>query len=133
MIHDNMEIEFQEYKLRSFQDEDAASISKYANDRKIWLNLRNGFPHPFTMEDARKFVSNACAKQPETFFAVASNDEVIGSIGFAIGQDTHRLTAELGYWLAEPYWNRGITTGAIQNAVEFLFETLKLVRIVAKP
>ncbi len=128
-----MEIQFQDYKLRKFQDDDAISISKYANNRKIWLNLRDGFPYPFTIEDAMKFILNVKAKQPETFFAVTTNNEVIGSIGFSVGKDVHRRTAELGFWLAEPYWNRGIITDAIKNAVEYVFEKYDLVRISAGP
>lgn len=128
-----MEIPFKNYKLRSFQDDDAISLSKYANNRKIWLNLRDAFPHPYTIEDARNFIENAKAKQPETFFAITYNEEVIGSLGFNIGQDVHRKTAELGFWLAEQYWNRGIITAAIQVAVKYAFEKYGVVRIYAEP
>ncbi len=71
--------------------------------------------------------------QPQTIFAIASLDEAIGSIGFSLGQDVHRYTAELGYWLAEPYWNRGIITEAIQAVTNYAFEKLELVRIYAEP
>lgn len=128
-----MEIQFQNYSLRSFQDEDAVPISKYANNRKIWLNLRDRFPHPYTIKDARMFIANARAKDPETFFAISFNGEAIGSIGFLIGQDVHRKTAELGYWLAEQYWNRGIITEAIRVALDYAFKTYGLVRVFAEP
>lgn len=128
-----MKIQFQKYILRNFKDEDASSILKYADNRKIWLNLRDRFPHPYSIDDAKNFLSNVRAKQPETFFAITSENEVIGSIGFSIGQDVHRRTAELGYWLAEPYWNSGITTEAIQIIVEYAFDNFNLVRIFAEP
>jgi len=119
--------------IRSWKKEDALSISKYANNRKIWINLRDGFPHPYSLDDAEKFIAKAGEKKPETFFVIASTKEAIGSIGFGLGEDVHRYTAELGYWLAEPYWNRGIITEAIGIAIEYAFEKFELVRIYAEP
>ncbi len=89
-------------------------VAKYANNRNIWLNLRDGFPHPYSIDDANKFIANALAKKPETSFAIASHKEAIGSIGLTIGKDVHRYTAELGYWLAEPFWGQGIMTEAVR-------------------
>ena len=128
-----MELKFREYIVRSWKVEDALSISKYANNRKIWLNLRDGFPYPYTLEDAKQFIANAQARKPETFFAIASSKEAIGSIGLEIGKDVHRYTAELGYWLAEPFWNQGIITEVILKITEYAFEELGLVRIHAEP
>jgi len=128
-----MKIQFLDCILRNFKDEDVDSIFKYANNRKIWLNLRDGFPHPYTMADAELFLSNVRAKNPETAFAITSGDDVIGSIGLNIGKDVHRRTAELGYWLAEPFWNRGIVTEAVQIIVAYGFKNFDLVRIFAEP
>jgi ribosomal-protein-alanine N-acetyltransferase len=128
-----MELKFRDCMIRSWKEEDASSILKYANNRKIWLNLRDGFPHPYTLDDAKQFITKSGAKDPETFFAIASSKEAIGSIGFGIGQDVHRYTAELAYWLAEPYWNKGIITEVIRIVTEYAFETFKLIRIYAEP
>jgi len=128
-----MDLKFGDYLIRSWRQQDAPAIAKYANNRKIWLNLRDGFPHPYTLDDANRFIANAAAKRPETFFAIASSKEAIGSIGLSLGQDVHRYTAELGYWLAEPYWNRGIMTGAIRALTDYAFEKFELVRIYAEP
>ena len=102
----DMKLRFQEYMIRNWKKGDALSISKYANNRKIWLNLRDGFPHPYSIENAKQFICNAISKHPGTFFALTSSKEAIGSIGISIGEDVHRYTAELGYWLAEPYWGK---------------------------
>ncbi len=119
--------------LRSWKEEDAHALSKYANNRKIWINLRDGFPHPYTLEDAKQFIAYAVAEHSETFFAIASSKEAIGSIGLSVGQDVHRYTAELGYWLAEPYWGQGIATESICTIAKYAFEKLELVRIHAEP
>lgn len=128
-----MEISCNNFKLRSFAAADAGSLCKYADNRKIWSNLRDGFPHPYTLDDALRFLANVKEMQPETFFAIATSTEVIGSIGFNLGQDVHRRTAELGYWLAEPFWNRGIITEAISAIVQYAFGNFDLVRIFAEP
>ena len=124
---------FRDYMIRSWKGGDAYSISKYANNRKIWLNLRDGFPHPYSLADAKQFIAKAQAKDPETFFAIASLKEAIGSIGLGLGQDVHRYSAELGYWLAEPYWNQGVITDSIFKITEYAFEELELLRIYTEP
>ena len=128
-----MQLKLRQYVIRSWKKEDAPVIAKYANNRGIWLNLRDGFPHPYSIDDANKFIANALAKEPETYFAIASHKEAIGSIGLTIGQDVHRYTAELAYWLAEPYWGQGIMTEAVQILAEYAFTAYDLNRIYAEP
>lgn len=128
-----MQLEFKNYMIRSWEKEDAPVLARHANNRNIWLNLRDGFPHPYSVDNANEFIANTLAKEPETFFAIASIKEAIGGIGFTFGQDIHRYTAELGYWLAERYWNQGIMTGAIQILTEYAFEMYDLNRIYAEP
>jgi [ribosomal protein S5]-alanine N-acetyltransferase len=128
-----MKINLRNVSIRSWSKGDAKSIAKYANNKNIWLNLRDGFPHPYSLGDAEKFIGNVLAKKIESFFAISTKEEAIGSIGLSLGQDVHRYTAELGYWLAEPFWNKGITTDSIRFISEFGFEHLKLVRIFAEP
>lgn len=122
-----------DYKIRGWAIEDAPSIAKYANNRKIWMNLRDAFPHPYGLQDAESFIMRAIKEHPKTFFAIATPEEAIGGIGIVIGKDVHRFTAELGYWLAESYWGRGITTSAVKTVTEYAIQDLGLHRIYAEP
>jgi ribosomal-protein-alanine N-acetyltransferase len=128
-----MNRQFGEYLLRDWREEDAPALVKYADNRKIWSCLRDLFPHPYRLEDARQFIRRTSAAAPRTVFAIASQTEAIGSIGLALGQDVHRYTAELGYWLAEPYWGRGIMTQAVRAMSEYAFGELALHRVHAEP
>jgi RimJ/RimL family protein N-acetyltransferase len=128
-----MKIKFGTYMLRNWQKEDALSIASHANNRKIWANLRDAFPHPYGIVDAEAFLSMVFQQKPRTVFAISHNHEAIGSIGLRIGEDVHRFTAELGYWLAEPFWNNGIMTQAVEKFSEFAFSHFKLNRIYAEP
>lgn len=119
--------------IRPWSSQDQAALAKYANNRRVWLNLRDAFPHPYTVDDADAFIRMAGHQDPATFFAIATREEAIGGIGVSRGQDVHRLTAELGYWLAEPYWGRGVMTEAVTKFTAYAFETLRLRRIYAEP
>jgi RimJ/RimL family protein N-acetyltransferase len=77
---------FGEYMIRDWRDDDATSLARYANNRKIWSNLRDGFPYPYARDDAALFISRALQKEPKTAFAIASKSEAIGSIGLMPGQ-----------------------------------------------
>lgn len=128
-----MKQNFGEYMVRDWSEDDAASIAQYANNRKIWINLRDAFPHPYSLANAKTFLSDAIQRDPRTYFAVANEQEAIGSIGLMQGQDVHRFTAELGYWLAEPFWGKGIMTNAVKVLSEYAFEELGIHRIFAEP
>ena len=119
--------------IRDWRTDDAASIAKYANNRKIWINLRDGFPYPYQLSDAENFLSKVAQQNPRTVFAIANDKEAIGSIGLRLGEDVHRFTAEMGYWLAEPFWNKGIMSKIVIRFAEFAFEKFVLIRIFAEP
>ena len=119
--------------IRQWREDDGKHIVKYANNPKIAANLRDGFPYPYALSDAERFVAMAMAKDPQTFLAIVNDDAVIGSIGLAVGGDVHRYTAEMGYWLAEPFWGQGITTRAVVAFSDWAFEQLDLIRIAATP
>lgn len=121
------------YTIRDWHKDDAASIAQYASNKKIWINLRDTFPHPYSLADAEAFLSRVMRIEPRTYFAIAADREAIGSIGLMPGQDVHRFTAELGYWLAEPFWGNGIMTKAVRALSEYAFEELGLHRIFAEP
>ena len=91
-------------EIRSWRTGDAESIARHANNRKIWINLRDAFPHPYTLQDAREFIRVTRSHAPETTFAITVDDEAVGSIGFVLHRDVERVSAEIGYWLAEPFW-----------------------------
>ena len=124
---------FGEYVVRDWQNDDASSLARYANNRKIWSNLRDAFPNPYAREDAALYILRALQKEPRTAFAIASKSEAIGSIGLMPRQDVHRFTAELGYWLAEPFWGKGIMTQAVKALSEYAFNELGFCRIYAEP
>lgn len=119
--------------VRDWHKDDASSLARYANNRKIWNNLRDAFPHPYSEEDAASYISRALQKNPGTVFAIATKSDAIGSIGLMPGQDVHRFTAELGYWLAEPFWGMGIMTEAVKALSEYALHELGFCRIYAEP
>jgi RimJ/RimL family protein N-acetyltransferase len=121
------------YILRDWKIEDASSIAKYANNRKIWQNLRDSFPHPYTMKDAEAFITKVNKSKPRTVFAITTNYEAIGSIGLILGNDVHQFTAEMGYFLAEPFWGKGIMTQAVCFLSAWAISNLCLQRISAEP
>jgi ribosomal-protein-alanine N-acetyltransferase len=128
-----VQLEIGDYLIRDFVPEDAPAIARYANNPKIWINLRDGFPHPYTLRDAEDFLERVSSDDPRNIFAIASETEAIGAIGLMPRQDVHRFSAEMGYWLAEPFWGRGIATRAIIAVTQYAFEARNLHRIYAEP
>ena len=124
-----MRIEFGEHRIRDWTPADAGSIAKYANNRKIAMWLRDRFPYPYTQSDADAFLSAVAKQDPRTTFAIATEDQAIGGIGLEFGADVHRFTAELGYWLGEPFWGRGIMTDAVRHFTAWAFENFEAHRI----
>ena len=129
----DMEIRFDQYSIRSWNEKDVCSLQRHADNRKIWLNLRDIFPHPYSVEDARSWIRLSLSEGPERSFAITSSDEVIGGIGLVFGEDVHSHTAELGYWLGEPFWGKGIMSGAVSNFATYAFQTYPIYRIFAEP
>jgi ribosomal-protein-alanine N-acetyltransferase len=119
--------------IRSWNRSDAAALVKYANNRRIWLNLRDAFPHPYTEGSAAAFLEMVEGQEPTRFFAIATHEEAIGSIGISLNRDVHRLSAEMGYWLAEPYWGKGLMTEAVAKFTDYVLEHFQLLRVYAEP
>lgn len=115
--------------------EDTEAIARYANNPKIAANLRDAFPHPYTQRDAAAFIQSCLDADPTRccFRAIAVNGQAVGSISLSIGEDIASKSAELGYWLAEPYWGQGIMPEAIRQICSFAFQTYGLARIYAVP
>jgi len=114
--------------LRPFRQEDAPRLAELANNEKIAVNLRDGFPHPYTPEDAEKFIEMALSK-PDQIFAIEYQGEYVGNIGVHLKSDVYRLGAEIGYFLGEPYWGKGIMTKAVNLVCDYAFRELGIVRI----
>src|SRR6266705_399250 len=90
-----MELKLQSCVIRPWSSNDALAVQRYANNRKIWANLRDVFPHPYTLDDAHKFLGHVMNEKPMTTFAIAMPSEAIGCIALQIGRDIHCKTAEL--------------------------------------
>jgi RimJ/RimL family protein N-acetyltransferase len=128
-----MELDCGKCKLRSWHPKDVESLTRYANNRKIWLNLRDKFPYPYTLADAENWIKRSLAARPENSFAIDVSGEAVGGIGFEPKDDVERFSAEVGYWLGEEFWGRGICTAALRIATPFAIESFSLNRILALP
>lgn len=118
--------------LRPWRRTDIDALLVYANDRRIWENLRDGFPHPYTRTAAEGWIDfTTSVPEPHRYFAIALNDEAIGAVGLDANQDVHRFTGELGYWLGAKFWGRGYATDAVKAITTYGFDTLALARIEA--
>ena len=128
-----MQLDLESCGVRSFRESDAAELARHANSRNVWLQLRDRFPHPYTIDDARGFIAFARGANPETAFAVTVDDLPVGSIGAVLGEDVERCSAEVGYWLGESCWGRGIATGALVGFTEYAFATYEVERLFGVP
>jgi RimJ/RimL family protein N-acetyltransferase len=119
--------------LRPIQKSDATNLSKYGNNIKIAQNLTDQFPHPLTIEKAKVFIEKVVDNDPPNIMAITQDDELMGVIGLHPQSDIFRKNAELGYWLGEPFWGRGIMPKMIIEMVKYSFENFDIERIFARP
>jgi RimJ/RimL family protein N-acetyltransferase len=120
-------------EVRSWRADDLDALVRHANNRNIWIHLRDRFPHPYTARDGRLFLKQARAQIPEAAFAIAVNDEAVGTIAYQLQGDVERVSAEIGYWLGEPFWGRGIATEALIAVTRYAAVTHGLTRLYALP
>ena len=118
-------------KVRSWRRDDLKSLICHANNAKIAANLRDQFPHPYTRRDAIDFLDYAQSQVPECSFAIEFSGEAVGGVGFMLGRDIARLSAEMGYWLGEEFWGRGIATRVVTAMSDWAFENYQLTRVFA--
>lgn len=118
--------------LRPWAPEDAATLTGYFNNVRIWNNLRDYIPHPYTMDDAVKFITSQAEVSPTQNFAILDENEIVGGIGLVFQEDIYKMNVELGYWVAEPFWGKGIASIAVGLMVSYTFETFAVNRIVAE-
>ncbi len=117
--------------VRPYRKGDEASLAQHANNRKVWINLRDRFPHPYSPADAERWIAFATTQVPQTHFAVAIEDRAVGGIGLELKTDVDRRSAEIGYWLGEAFWGKGIMTAAVRAMTEWAFATFDLIRLQA--
>jgi [ribosomal protein S5]-alanine N-acetyltransferase len=128
-----MRLELETCCVRSWETSDLASLVEHADNRRIWENLRDRFPHPYTRRDGQTFLRRVKDVWPETTFAIDVSGKAVGGIGFVLQQDVERVSAEIGYWLGQPYWGRGICTEALRAVTRFAIAEHGLTRVFAVP
>jgi RimJ/RimL family protein N-acetyltransferase len=122
-----------DFKLRPFTITDLTSLVKYANNEHISDNLTDAFPYPYTEEDGRRFITMATSRDPIHVMCIEIGGEAAGGIGIHVQQDIYRKNAEMGYWVAEPFWGNRIISRAIPEMVKYGFEKFDIERIYARP
>lgn len=122
-------------KIRKWDLADAADLAAAISNRNVQDNLRDGLPYPYTEQDGVDFISAMLsADENETFaFTITADGQVVGSIGVFRQGNIHRRTAELGYYIAEGYWGKGIMTEAVKQVCEYVFDKSDIIRIYAEP
>lgn len=124
-----------DFLLREWRKEDAKIIAKAANNPNIAVNLRNTFPYPYTLEDAKWYVNDCILMEGKNQItrAIVVDGQAVGSIGIFVKSDVYEKSGELGYWLSEDYWRQGITSQSVRMICREAFDTFDIVRIFAEP
>jgi ribosomal-protein-alanine N-acetyltransferase len=117
--------------VRSWEWRDRDAIVRHANNRNVSINLRDRFPHPYTVNDARRWLEMVVGPKPATNFAIDVAGEAVGGIGFTVQYDVARRSAEIGYWLGEDFWGRGIATEALIAVTDYAFSNYDVCRLYA--
>lgn len=126
-----MELQLPGCRIRSWRAGDEPALARHASNRKIWLHVRDRFPYPYTLADAVAWVAHVSGTEPETQFAIEVDCEAAGGVGLFLQQDVERYSAEIGYWLGEAHWGRGLMTEVVRRFTEHAFANFDLCRIYA--
>ncbi len=129
--NDRVCIELEGLVLRPWATEDEASLVQHANNRNIWLNVRDRFPHPYTPNDAKLWIKIANRDTTMLNVAMEVDRQAVGGLGVVFKDDVYRRSAEIGYWLGEAYWNQGLTSRAVVALSQYVFEHYDIVRLYA--
>lgn len=121
--------------IRKWKIDDAEQLKNALNNEKILNNLRDGIPYPYTTENAKEFITQTLNApiNSQYSWAIVADNKVIGSIGVFRKDNIHCYTAEMGYYIAEEYWGKGIMTKAVKEACDYIFERTDIIRIFAEP
>lgn len=126
-----MRIEFEHGLIRDWSERDKADLAAFANNRKIWRNLTDRFPHPYTEEEASRWLAQIAGMPVRTCWAIEVGHRAIGGIGIELREGIYVKCADFGYWLGEPYWGRGIATAAVRALVPEILSRFGLIRLQA--
>ncbi len=119
-------------QLRPWLRQDAQQLAAIANNKNIWNNVRDSFPSPYTVMDALQWISKEAGSQTLTNFAVLYQGSVAGSMGIILNEDVYRNTVEIGYFIGEPFWGKGIATAAVNSLCSYVEQRFKPTRIMAR-
>ncbi len=119
--------------VRPWRMADAEALVRHANNVNVARQLRDRFPHPYAKADANAFLKAAVSDRDSSNLAIEVGGEAVGAIGYVIGTDVERYSAEIGYWLGEAYWARGIATEAVVLLTDHAFAAVNLLRLFALP
>ncbi len=120
------------FALRDWSLSDCGSVARHANNIHVWNNVRDRFPYPYTINDAAVFISSIISKsRPAVDRAIDVDGEAVGGIGLVLQQDVERISAEIGYWLGESFWNKGIMTEAVKQMTKYAFVNFPLSKLYA--
>ncbi len=124
-----------DFELRKWKKDDVFDVAYFANNRKISCKLKDAFPYPYTLSDAEKYITKCLSSDENKMYcrAIVVNGRVAGSIGIYFGTDILSRTCEIGFWLAENYWNHGIMSEALKQITNDIFSNFDVVRISARP
>lgn len=118
-------------RIRSWAQGDVTSLVDNANNRRVWLNLLDTFPHPYTTRDAKAWIASSSAADPQLHFAIEFDGSAVGGIGLLLHPGVLARTGSVGYWIGEPYWRRGIATAVVGAFAPWAMATHDLVRLEA--
>jgi [ribosomal protein S5]-alanine N-acetyltransferase len=121
--------QFDKFTLRPLRPDDAPSLAQYGNNHNVWRNLRDRFPYPLTLSDTRQYIETTLRQAPTSVFAIDVDGKAVGVIGLTLGEAERRHSAELGYWLGEPFWSQGIVSVAVRAVTDYAIKELGLTRI----
>jgi ribosomal-protein-alanine N-acetyltransferase len=128
-----MVLEGHRCRVRLWHLADAKSVVRHANNINVAKQLRDRFPHPYTHAHALAFLRHVATAEGQTNFAIEVEGEAAGGIGFVAGHDVERFSAEIGYWLGEQHWGRGVVTEALTLVTDHAFRSFNLLRLFALP
>ena len=118
--------------IRQWTDEDLPNLVSHANNINIWNNLRNYFPYPYTDEAGKAWLEEIKLASPIVNLAIDLDGQAIGGIGLILNSDVYIKSAEIGYWLGEPFWGQGIATEAVRQMIEYTFYYFDIIRLYAE-
>ncbi|WP_350286105.1 GNAT family protein [uncultured Croceitalea sp.] len=116
-------------EIRPLRLSDKVELARLANNKNIWNNLRDHIPFPYEEDDAEIFITLTIEEEPQRTFGIAHNGQLSGIIGLVLQKDVYQKSAEIGYWIGEPFWGKGIATKAVELISEYAFDKLNLNRI----